>query len=77
MSNSNLSKEIEVTLAVLNERTSHTDKTVSEIKRKLEFQYVTQEEFKPVKLIVYGLVGFIMTTVLGSLIAVVVRGVPQ
>lgn len=31
-------------------------------------EFVTQDEFKPVRLIVYGLVGLIMVAVIGELI---------
>jgi hypothetical protein len=46
---------------------------VSEMKEKMEKDYVTQDEFKPVKNIVYGLVGLILTSVVGALIALVLK----
>lgn len=35
-------------------------------------KYVTKEEFRPVKILVYGLTGLILTTVMGALIARVI-----
>lgn len=48
---------------------------VAEIKKKLESNYVTQDQFKPVKAIVYGLVSLILTAVIVALLALVVRSV--
>ena len=45
---------------------------------KVESCFVRKEEFTPVKNIVYGMVGFILITVLGSIVAlVVVKYSPQ
>lgn len=40
-------------------------KEIDEIKVKLEKNYVSQEEFKPVKQVVYGMVAIILATVVG------------
>lgn len=40
-------------------------KEIDEIKIKLEKNYVSQEEFKPVKQVVYGMIAIILTTVIG------------
>lgn len=48
-------------------------KELEEIKAKLENKYVTAEEFKPVKSIVYSMVAIILTSVVGALIALVVK----
>jgi len=45
---------------------------VVEIKAKLDNDYVTKEEFEPVKKLVYGLVGIILLTVVGALLAVII-----
>lgn len=47
-------------------------KELDEIKLKLEKNYVTAEEFKPVKTIVYGMVSLILMAVLGSIVGLVV-----
>ena len=46
---------------------------VAEIKTKMEANYVTREEFDPVKKIVYGLVSIILVAVVGALITLVIR----
>lgn len=45
---------------------------VGEIKKSLQDDYVTRDEFQPVRNIVYGLVTSILLTVLGAILALVV-----
>lgn len=45
---------------------------ITDIKSKLDNKYVTIESFLPVRNIVYGLVGLILVSVVGALIALVV-----
>jgi len=50
-------------------------KDISEIKESLKSMscdYVTQVEFRPVKNLVFGLVGLILITVVGALLALVI-----
>lgn len=44
-----------------------------EIKQMLADKYVTHDEFSPIKLIVYGMVGTILLSVLGAIIALVIK----
>lgn len=60
-------------LAVLTEQVRSIDETVREIKKKMEDDYVTQDQFKPVKALVFGFAGLILTAVVGALVALVVR----
>lgn len=48
-------------------------KELDEIKAKLEKNYVTAEEFKPVKTIVYGMVSMALIAILGAVISLVVK----
>lgn len=48
-------------------------KDVSDLKQELENKYVTAEAFKPVQNLVYGLVGVVLISVVGAIIAMVVR----
>ena len=41
--------------------------------QKVSSNYVSKEEFEPIKKIVYGLVGLILVAVVGALMALVVR----
>lgn len=43
------------------------------INKRLESSYVTQDQFTPVRNIVYGLVALIMTSFIGAVIALVIR----
>lgn len=42
---------------------------LKEMRQEISENYVTKNEFIPVKIIVYGLVGTILTTVLGVLLS--------
>jgi hypothetical protein len=46
---------------------------VKQIKEMLELHYVKQDEFKPVKTIVYGMVGTILLAVMSSLILLIMK----
>ena len=45
---------------------------VKDIEQKLEMKYVSQDEFKPVKTIVFGMVAIILTSVVVALIALII-----
>ena len=57
-----------VELAVMANDIKNIKDDVSEIKDKLDNQYVTKTEFEPVKKVVYGIVGLILTAVIAALI---------
>lgn len=46
---------------------------VEKINTRLEKDYVTQDQFDPIRKIVYGLVSLILIAVVGALLAVVIR----
>lgn len=48
---------------------------IHEIKNKLDKNYVTQNEFEPVKRVVYGLVTLILVAVVGALVGLVIQTV--
>lgn len=48
-------------------------KELDEIKLKLERNYVSQEEFKPVKNLVYGIVSIILTAVIVAFVALIIK----
>jgi hypothetical protein len=54
-------------------RLDYIREDVSDIKHRLEGQYVTKDEFAPVAKIVYGMVSVILLAVIGALVALVVR----
>ena len=61
-----------ILLARIDERTIATDRVVQEIKVLVTTNYVTQQEFKPVRALVYGAVGLMLTGIIGAIIALVV-----
>jgi ABC-type phosphate transport system permease subunit len=58
---------------LLKQDISYIKCSIDEIKKSLETKYVTRVEFNPVKSIAFGMVGIILVSVLGSLIALVVN----
>jgi tetrahydromethanopterin S-methyltransferase subunit B len=62
-----------ITLALVNQKVDFLIKEVDEIKTKLDSHYVTQEAFIPVRNVVYGMVGLILTAVVTALIMLVLR----
>lgn len=65
---------IETQMAVIATKVEAIDRTVTDIKQKMENDYVTKEEFDPIKKIVYLTTSLILTSVVGALIALVVKG---
>jgi len=46
---------------------------IKEIKARLENEYVTQEAFRPIRNLVYGMVSLILTGVVGALVSLVLK----
>lgn len=55
-------------------RSENTEKDVAEIKALLSSKYVTAEAFAPVKALVYGGTGLMLTGVVASLLVLVIGG---
>lgn len=60
-------------LAVIANDISYIKADITEIKRKLDADYVTREEFDPIKKIVYGIVSLVLTSVVIALITLVIN----
>lgn len=60
-------------IAVMAEQIRSIDETVRDIKRKMEADFVTQDQFMPIQKLVYGLVTIILTAVIGGIIALVIK----
>jgi hypothetical protein len=65
--------ETKVAVAELGTDVKYLKEKIDNIDRKLDAQYVTQDEFDPIRKLVYGIVGLILTAVVGALISVVVN----
>jgi hypothetical protein len=60
-------------VAVILTKVQYIESEVGKINVKLEREYVTKDQFEPVKNIVYGLVSLILVAVVGALVALVIR----
>lgn len=63
--------ELFVKMAEMGKDIQYIKVEVADIKKKLEGEYVTKTEFDPVKRIVFGLVGIVLTAVVGALVGLV------
>lgn len=57
-----------VNIAIIATQIMDIKDDLHEIKGKLDDEYITRQEFEPVKKIVYGMVGLILFTVTGWLL---------
>ena len=70
----NISEEdLRIAVARIDERTQAINDQVKSIHDKLSSSYVLKEEFQPVKNIVYGLVGVLLSSIIISLAALVLK----
>lgn len=60
-------------LAVMANDISYIKTDVAEIKSTVQHQYVTKDEFTPVRNIVYGLVTIILIAVTGAIVSLVLK----
>ena len=58
-------------LAVIANDISYIKTEVQDIKQKLEADYITKQEFEPIKKIVYGIVSLILVAVGGAIIKLI------
>lgn len=61
-----------VQLAVISNDLTYIKEKMNAIDTKVSNNYVTKEEFEPIKKIVYGVVSLILVAVVGALVALVV-----
>lgn len=62
----------ETQFALIHQQLKVIEATLQSILDKLEKDYVTQDQFKPIKMIVYGGTGLALTAIVGALIKLVV-----
>jgi len=58
---------------LLESRINAMQEDIREIKDVLHARYVSQDQFAPVKNVVYGMVGLIMATVVGAIMALLFK----
>ena len=61
-----------IKLAVMDEKLNNIQNDLKDLKDKMEGEFVHRMEFDPIKKLVYGLVGLILTIVITALVYVVI-----
>ncbi len=51
----------------------YVQRDIKDIKESLQHHYVTQDQFEPIKRIVYGLITLILTAVVVALLALIIQ----
>lgn len=69
----NSTDSIETQIAVVIEQVGGVRRDITALSDKIDNNYVTKTEFEPVQKLVYGLVGLVLTTVVGALLLLVVK----
>ena len=67
-------RQNDVAFAVMQTDLNYIKDEIKVIKELLEKKYVSLAEFKPIRNIVYGMVGMVLVAVFGGLLALVIRG---
>lgn len=66
-------QEEEINLLVIANDINYIKRDVADIKGSISRDYITRQEFEPVKRVVYGLVGLILIAVVGGLLALIIQ----
>lgn len=69
----NTTDSLETQIAVVIEQVGGVRRDITVLSEKIDSNYVTKTEFEPVQKLVYGLVGLVLTTVMGALLLLVVK----
>lgn len=65
---------LEGTVGSVREKIDGIEGKIDRMESHIDGRYVTQQEFEPIRNLVYGVVGTVLLSVLGAVIALVVRG---
>lgn len=63
----------EISIEIISNDLRYIRKDLEDIKRKLEHEFVSHDQFSPIRNIVYGLVSVILTSFSVTLVALVIR----
>lgn len=66
-------KDEKANLEIIKLRLEYAAKGIERIDEKLEKSYVTQDQFAPVRNLVFGMVVIILVAVIGALVALVIQ----
>lgn len=73
MADNTYSSSDEVKFAVMQNDLSYIKEKLNAVDAKVSSNYVSKEEFEPIKKIVYGLVSLILVAVVGGVLALVIK----
>ena len=73
MQEPDFSTKIAVQLAKLENSMEYIKHSVEDIVHKLEKNYVTQDQFEPIKRLVYGVVTLVLVAVVGAIMALIIK----
>lgn len=62
-----------VLLARIDERVVQLQADVKRLQETMESRFITREEFQPIRLVVYGLVGIVLLSFIGALATLIIR----
>lgn len=65
--------KIEKAVSGIEIKLEHVETSVAKIENTVESKYVTQDEFRPVRMVTYGLIAILSTSVIASIIALVLK----
>lgn len=51
----------------------YIQRDITQIRSRLEAEYVTRDQFDPIKKIVYGMVSLVLVAVVGALVSLIIR----
>lgn len=60
-------------MAVMIERQERMSRDIREIKDMVQQNYVTQEQFKPIRMFVYGMIGIALSSVGVAIVNLIIR----
>lgn len=62
----------ETQMALIAQKVDYMKDKLDEVDGKLNSHYVTKEEFEPIKKVVYGVVGLMLTLVVGAIVSLAI-----
>lgn len=70
---SELLREMKTNVTIMKSDVGYIQKDVLQIKKELGNKYVTHTEMKPIKDIVYGMIGLILVAVVGAVMTIILK----
>lgn len=68
-----MQKTEDTQIAVMANDISYIKKAISDLSAKIDDNYITRQEFEPIRKLVYGLVALILTGVVGGLLTLIIQ----